>query len=83
MNMEEDLKKKKDAVGKAVELLLEGKIRNGIALDGIASLEGRKSENFKHAIEKRLKKLGKDHRVSMYFWDKKIKKGVQEDEGMF
>lgn len=66
---------------KTVKMLLDGKIRNAQVISGLAIAEGKTPEQFIDAVKRRLKKDGKDHRISQYYWEKKLKKG--DEDGAF
>lgn len=57
----------------AMGMLVDGKIRNGIFLDGFAQANGIVPETFKSGLRSRLQKSGKDHKVANYYWEKKAK----------
>lgn len=60
-----------DYVSKTIKMLFDNKIRNGIALDGIALANDDNPIAFKQKLVRKLKKQSKDHRLSTYYWDKK------------
>jgi len=66
-----------DPVEICVKLLKEGKIRNGVQLEGYALGNGMTSPQLQSKIKAILRKQGGDHRVSSYYWEKKSK-GKQE-----
>lgn len=68
---------KESTVQRTLKLLIDGKIRNANVVDGIAFAEGKSEQSFKDSLSKELKKLGMDHRVAQYYWDKKVKKGAE------
>ena len=57
----------------AMEMLVDGKIRNGTFLDGFAQANGIIPATFKSQLRSRLQKSGKDHKVANYYWEKKAK----------
>ena len=63
----------KDPVEIALGMLKDGKVRNGVFLDGYALAHGFTAENFKGKIRARLKKEGVDNRIANYYWEKKAK----------
>jgi len=71
MGIEDDVDDQ-DPVKSALAMLKEGKIRNHIYLEGFAVAHGKNVESFKRTLMNELKKQGKDHRLSKYYWDKKL-----------
>lgn len=72
--------KEKDPLDLAVEMLEKNQIRNSQVIDGIALASGRSPEAFKQSMSKKLKKLGKPHRISEYYWDKKKQQGIPDED---
>lgn len=70
MGIEEE-EEEKDPVKETAKMLVEGKIRNHIFLEGIAVAYGRNPEGFKSSLMNELKKQGKNHKLASYYWDKK------------
>jgi len=64
---------KPDPVGDAVQMLIDGKIRNGVFLHGLATAHGINEDTFRTAIRRELGKKGLDKSVSNYYWEKKAK----------
>ena len=56
-----------------MDMLLNGKVRNGTFLDGFAQANGIIPATFKAHLRSRLQKEGKDHKVGNYYWEKKAK----------
>lgn len=69
-NREEE---EKDPLNIAIKMLKDGKVRNGIFLDGLAHAFNLNPASFKNKISLRLKKEGKEHRIGSYYWEKKAK----------
>lgn len=57
----------------AMEMLVEGKVRNGTFLDGFAQANNIIPATFKSQLRSRLQKSGKDHKVANYYWEKRAK----------
>jgi len=68
-----DEDEEKDPVDKAIEILENGRIRNSQVLDGMAMGDGKDPEAFKRTMLNRLKRQGKPHRLSEYYWENKQK----------
>ena len=67
IDVEEDVK---DPYRDTVEKLKDGKIRNGIFLDGLAVAYDIQPDSFKNNLRLRLRKLGVSTRLTDYYWDK-------------
>lgn len=78
MGIKEERENEKDPVTIAVRLLKEGKIKNGIILDGMAQGYGDDPTNFKAKIRKRLKKKGENSSLTEYYWQTKARKQREE-----
>lgn len=76
-----DEEENKDDYHKALDLLESGRIRNSQIIDGMAMSVGKDPESFKRTMVNRLKKLGKPHRLSEYYWENK-EKGIKGKEQM-
>lgn len=63
---------------KVVDMLIEGKIRNGQTIQGLAIAQDVSEDTFKKRLIKELEKRGKSQIVSDYYWDKRIKKSKNE-----
>lgn len=74
-----DEEDEKDAIDKAIELLEGGRIRNSQIIDGMAMSDGRDPEAFKRTMINRLKKDGRPHKLSQYYWENK-KRYEEEQE---
>jgi hypothetical protein len=68
-----DDEEQKDDYDKALEILEAGRIRNAQVLDGMAMSAGKDPEAFKRTMVNRLKRVGKPHRLSEYYWENKEK----------
>lgn len=79
INMEDG--KSKDPYVVAMDMLIEGKIRNGTFIDGFAQANSIIPATFKSQLRSRLQKEGKDHIITNYYWEKKAKK--KEKVGSF
>jgi len=66
----------------AMEMLVDGKVRNGTFLDGFAQANNIIPATFKSQLRSRLQKSGKDHKVANYYWEKKAK-NKKGDVGAF
>lgn len=78
----EDLEEEKDPVKEALIKLEAGKIRNAQVLEGMAYAIDKDPETFKRAIQVKLKREGKPHKLMDYYWETKKKRGaVITDEG--
>jgi len=64
-----------DIVDTAIKMLEQGRIRNGLILDGMAYANNLKPDTFKRKLRDILKAEGKPHQLSSYFWDTKKDKG--------
>jgi len=82
MGIIDDEKKLTDPVEIAIKLLLEGKVRNAIQLEGIGLGSGIDGSNFKSKITRRLQKIGKPNQLSQYYWDKKVKEKVIDEASL-
>jgi len=75
----------KDLVVDAANMLEKGQIRNAQIIEGMAYALGKLPDTFKRSIMTHFKKLGKQHKLSDYYWDNKKKKGevtVQEEANL-
>jgi cytidylate kinase len=73
MGIDLENEKEKDPVAIVVKLLKEGKVRNGVFIDGYAQANGFSDTQLQSRIKTVLKREGVDHRVSSYYWEKKSK----------
>ena len=73
MGIGAEVEKEIDPVEIATKLLTEGKIRNGIYMEGYAMAHGFTNTQLQNKIKQKLKVQGVDHRISSYYWDKKAK----------
>lgn len=65
--------KERDPYEIALGMLLEGKIRNGVYLDGFAQANEIVPATFKAQLRAKLQKKGKDHKVANYYWERKAR----------
>ena len=72
MEVEEE-EEKTDPYEIAIDMLKQGKIKNGTFLDGFAQANNIKPTTFKQRIRQKLKDIGEDHIISNYYWEKKAK----------
>ena len=70
INEEEE---KTDPYEIVIEMLKEGRVKNGTFLDGFAQANGIKVNTFRGALRSKLKNKGIDHNISNYYWEKKAK----------
>lgn len=68
-----------DPFEKFMVKVLDGKLRNRSELDGIAFGMGITGDQLMQKLIRELKKSGKPHQVSQYYWDKKAKRGDDEE----
>lgn len=61
----------KDEYDIALEKLMNNSIKNSAVLDGMALLKGVAPTSFKTILIRRLKKMGKPHKLSDYYWEGK------------
>jgi len=78
--MSEDAKQK-DPVEILTAMLIDGKIRNSIYVDGFAVGHDLDPYSLKRKVVTNLKKKGLNHKISEYYWDKKLKKTTEDDGG--
>jgi len=71
-----------DPYAVAMEMLVDGKVRNGTFLDGFAQANKIIPATFKSQLRSRLQKSGKDHKVANYYWEKRAK-NKKEGAGAF
>jgi len=64
---------KLDPYQETIQMLKQGKIKNGTFLSGLAVAYGYKPESFAQVIRSKLKDEGIDHKLASYFWEKKSK----------
>lgn len=69
----EDGEKQKDPHELALEMLLNGQIKNGTFLDGFAQAHGINPASFQNNLRAKLKKQGENHQLASYYWEKKAK----------
>ena len=69
----DDEEKSNDPYVIAIEMLKDGRVKNGTFLDGFAQANGIKPHTFKNGLRKKLQDLGINHKVSNYYWEKKAK----------
>ena len=74
MGIEEENAKEKDPVIRTAKLLKEGKVRNGTFIDGIAEAMDIAPSTFKAKISRHLRDSGEPHRLTDYYWERKVKK---------
>ena len=74
MGIDPDDPENADPYEVAMEMLVEGKIRNGTFLDGFAQANNIIPATFKSQLRSRLQGSGKDHKVANYYWENKAKK---------
>jgi hypothetical protein len=75
----------KDPVMDALVRLEQGKIRNAQVIEGMAYACDKDPETFKKAIITKLRKQGKPHNLTDYYWENKRKRGAvitQEGENL-
>lgn len=68
LDIEED---KRDPYRETIQMLKDGKVKNGTFLDGLAVAFGYKPESFAQVLRSKLKDEGIDHRLASYYWEKK------------
>lgn len=73
MGIDDEEKKKIDPIAETIEKLKAGKIRNNVFLDGLAVGYGLDQTSFKEKISRELKKIGDDHHLANYYWEKQKK----------
>jgi len=73
MGLDEETKEENDPAKKFIKLLTEGRIRNGVYVDGWANANDIKVEALRSKVVKILKAKGIDHKVANYYWDNKAK----------
>lgn len=61
-----------------IQMMKDGKVRNGVFLDGFAEANDIKPSTFKNGLRSRLKTEGVDNNISNYYWDKKAKTKVKD-----
>ena len=83
MGIDADDPQNTDPYDIAMEMLVDGKVRNGTFLDGFAQANGIIPATFKSGLRSRLQKSGKDHKVANYYWEKKAKKENNSNVGLF
>jgi len=74
MGITDEEEEKKDPYNIMIEMLKEGKIRNGTFVDGFAIANNFKPSTFKTNLSNKLKEKLMDHRISSYYWEKKAVK---------
>ena len=73
--------KEKDPVEIMCNMLIEGKIRNAVYVDGFAVGNNLDPYSLKRKVITTLKKRGVNHKIADYYWDKKIKKNIESNGG--
>lgn len=73
MGIDVDKEKEKDPVEKFVERLINGGIRNGHYVNGVAEGLGMTDAQLRGKVTRKLKEMGKPTSISHYYWDKKAK----------
>lgn len=69
----DDQEEQKDPYQEMIQLLKDGKIKNGTFVDGFAMAHNITPASFQSGIRSRLKAEGIDHKLSNYYWEKKAK----------
>jgi len=67
IDVDEDVK---DPVVDTIKRLKDGKVRNGIFLDGIATANDLDPATFKNKLRSALNKEGVSAKLTDYYWDK-------------
>lgn len=73
MGIDIDDENKKDPYDVVMNMLIDGKVRNGTFLDGFAQANDIIPATFKAQLRSRLQRQGKDHQVANYYWERKAK----------
>lgn len=71
--MEINEEKEQSPYEKIIEMLKNGKVKNGAQLDGFAQANDIKPTTFKLNIRNKLKNEGVESKLSHYYWEKKAK----------
>lgn len=69
-----DQEEEKDPYKIMIEMLKEGKVKNGTFLNGFAMANDIKPESFQSGLRSRMKDQGINHKLSDYYWEKKARK---------
>lgn len=81
MGLDNEEAKEKDPVEIMANMLVEGKIRNGVYVDGFAVGHDLDPYSLKRKVVTVLKKRGVNHKIADYYWDKKNKKVTEDIQG--
>jgi len=73
---EED--KKTDPYEIMINMLKDGKVKNGTLVDGFALAHGLKPQSFQNQLRVKLREMGEDHKLTSYYWERKAK---EKDSG--
>lgn len=76
---EENGGEKQDALTKVLNKLIDGSVRNGTELEGCAFAMGLTKDQLMGRLKTQLGKLNKPTQLSQYYWDKKAKRGDDEE----
>jgi KaiC/GvpD/RAD55 family RecA-like ATPase len=82
MHVEVDEVKQDDPYEKILKRLLDGGVKNGNVLDGFAFALNSTPEQLKAKLVRDLNKLGKPNILSVYYWDKKARRGTEQFAGV-
>lgn len=74
MGIEDDAQEERDPYKDTLQKLKEGKIRNGVFIDGLAHAYGLNPTSFKNRLRVELSKEGISAKLTDYYWDKSKKK---------
>lgn len=81
MGITNEEKKEKDPVEILAKMLIDGKIRNAVYVDGFAVGHNLDPYSLKRKVIANLKKRGVNYKISEYYWDKKLKKSTDDNGG--
>ena len=63
----------KDPYEVMMEMLKDGKVKNGTFIDGFAQAHNFRPATFQSQIRRKLQEKGVDHKIANYYWEKKAK----------
>ena len=78
MGIDSEEAKAKDPVQITLQMLRDGKVKNGTFIDGIAHVNGMKPQTLKDKLKRLLQNNAEPHQLSSYYWERKAR---ADDEG--